>query len=303
MLIIHSCMLLLVFFARPYLDNRPNMLALAISFANVFNYCLVLTAATQIQSPSWLIYMLIVVNIVLPLLSLLFGWYLNGRHSSAREEKLRMATQRRQYIPFPQVQKKRKAVERHINEFTLRVLASWTWGVLIASVVAGELIFIGTFAEAALTPVSGHTASSEGRLSDVAECYREEHARTQEFLGFGNWSAFTQSCCCMSRSNATDPYELNAHITELWSCDNSRQAQISSIGRLQRPIVYKERQRRPLEPGTSVSPVRHFCDTVFRDQYGQPMAQEPSFDTVAGKLGIYWYSPDGSVLQFHDDFW
>ena len=39
------------------------------------------------------------------------------------------------------------------------------------------------------------------------------------------------------------------------------------------------------------------------DQNGDPIADEPSFDEVTGKLGIYWYHEDGSVLEFHDDYW
>jgi hypothetical protein len=306
MLTIHVVMFFFVFFARPYIDNKPNMLAIAISFANVFNYCVILTAAARIPSEPWMVSVLLVVNFVLPLLAILLGWYMNKRKARVMNEKLRAATHKRQYVPFPQVQKKRKTIERHMNEFTLRVLASWTWGVLIASVVAGELIFIGTFAEAALTPVSGHTAShsADGLTSaDVVDCYREEHARTEEFLGFSTWKVFTQNCCCMSRANATDVNDLDEHVTELWSCANTRNAKTSYVGRLQRPVIYKERQRRPFAPGTTVSPVRKFCDTVFRDQYGSPTAQEPVFNNVTGRLGIPWYSADGAVLQWHEDFW
>lgn len=303
MLLIHGSMLMLVFFARPYLDNKPNLFAISISFANVFNYSLVLTLAMKIPAHPGIIWGLIVVNFVLPVGAIFIGFYLNRRSQQRRDEQLRAATQKRQYLPLHEVQKKRKTIERHINEFTLRMLAQWTWGVLIASVIAGELVFIGSFAESALTPVSGHTASSNLLAKvDVVDCYREEHARQQEFLGFGNWSRFTQHCCCMSRSNATADDALEEQLTELWSCTNANTAGVQ-MERLQRPIVYKERQRRPLKPGTKVSPVRRFCETFFRDQYGMPIAQEPNFDETAGKLGIYWYKEDGSVLKFHDDYW
>mgnify|MGYP006134768741 CR=1 FL=1 len=107
----------------------------------------------------------------------------------------------------------------------------------------------------------------------------------------------------MSRANATNADDLSAHVTELWSCANTRNANTNSVGREQRPIIYKERQRRPFAPGTTVSPVRRFCDTVFRDQNGLPTAQEPTFNNATGRLGIPWYNADGSVMQWHEDFW
>jgi len=300
MLMIHTSMLLLSVFARPYYDQRPDMLSIAISLANVFNWCLLLTTAMQVPSPASTIYVLLVVNLVIPVLSLFFGWYLNVRRDRKLERALKAKTNKRSYKPADQVAKKRRIVERKINEFTLRVLSGWTWGVLITSVVAGELIFIGTFAEAALTPVSGHTASQS--LGGVVPCFREEYAVDSEYLSFGNWSEFTQNCCCLSRSNVTDTDDLDQHVTELWSCSNKHAP--THQERTNRPIIYKERQRRPMRPGTRVSPVRGFCETIFRDQHGVAVPElEPTFDEESGKLGIAWYAPNGTRIQFHDDFW
>ena len=157
MLVIHACMLALLYVSHPYLDNKHNFFALTISFAYVFIYSLVLTVALRIPAEPWMLPLLLVVNLVLPPLAILAGWYLNQRKTESMNAKLREATHTRAYLPLPQVQKKRKTIERHINEFTLRVLASWTWGVLIASVVAG-----GSSSSARLprppSPVSGHTA-------------------------------------------------------------------------------------------------------------------------------------------------
>ena len=141
----------------------------------------------------------------------------------------------------------------------------WTWFLLICAFVACEFIFIGTFAEAAITPVRGHT-SSLGARSDIVDCYQEEYARSMEFIGFGNWSEFTANCCCMSRANHTSVAELDGHVTELWACSNP-------FGLSER-VLYKERKRRPvtveeveaypyLADPTRVSPVRPFCGTRF----------------------------------------
>ena len=306
MLAIHSCMLMLGLFARPYENAIPNMLSIAISAANVFNYCLLLTTAVRVASPPSLVYGILFVNVGVPLLAIPFGWWLNVRHKRRMAAELQQSGNKRAYVATDVVQKKRRLVERQINEFTLRQIASWTWGVLIASIVAGELIFIGTFAEAALTPVSGHTATTgiSRHGVEIVDCFREEHARNQEFLGFGNWSAFTDNCCCMARANVTagyTPWALKEQVTELWTCKNT--IAMTERERRERPIIYKERQRRALEPGSRVHRVRHFCDTVFRDQYGFPIGQEPSFDDATGKLGIYWYNDDGTVLTHVDDYW
>ena len=59
-----------------------------------------------------------------------------------------------------------------------------------------------------------------------------------------------------------------------------------------------------MRPGTTVSPVRQFCDTVFRDQYGNPdPSLEPTFDEATGKLGIWWHDSNGTRTAFHDDYW
>jgi len=275
------------------------MLSMAISFANIFNYGLVLILAMRIEAPQGMIWGIVAVNIFLPILSLFVGWYLNIRRARHKEEMIKKLD--RTYKLLADVNKKRRKIERLINEFTLNLLASWTWGVLLTSIIAGELIFIGTFAEAALTPVSGHTASSSVKSSAVVDCYQEEYARAQEYIGFGNWSAFTDNCCCMSRSNVTDPGDLSGHITELWTCKNTIAA--TSLEAAKRPIVYKERQRRELIPTSTVSAVRGFCETIFRDQYGNPIVSEPVWNDDLGKLGIPWYNPDGTLLQFHDDYW
>ena len=179
MLVIHAAMFLLSLYAHPYIDKRPDMLSIAISFANVFNWCLLLTTAMRIRSPNFIIYIVLTVNIIVPILSLFLGWYLNVRRDRKLTGALNAKTNKRKYLTIQLVQKKRRMIERKINEFTLRVLASWTWMLLITTLIAGELIFIGTFAEAALTPVSGHTSSRLETRDDIVMCYREEYARNQ----------------------------------------------------------------------------------------------------------------------------
>ena len=141
-----------------------------------------------------------------------------------------------------------------------------------------------------------------GTWASYPHAYQEEFVRQQEFVGFHNWTAFTESCCCMSRSNVTDPLKLDDHITELWSCSNKAAA--SALERAERPIVYKERHRRPLTPGSKVSPVRGFCSPHFNDEDGNIVkGMEPTWDEATGRLGIFWTNPDGSVKTFFNDYW
>ena len=301
MLIIHSSMFVISMVARPYTDKRPDMLSMSISAANVFNWALLLVMALDVAAPAWMIYIIVVINLVVPICCLVGGHFLNIRKKRIFTDKLANLETTRTYLKPEEIVKGRRTVERHINEFTLRFLSHWTWAVLLCSVIGGELIFIGTFAEAALTPVTGPTAGSDAK-TNVVDCYQEEHARNQEFIGFGNWSRFTQSCCCMSRSNATGN-DFSTHVMELWTCTNDVFDDWESV---RQPIIYKERQRRPLEAESLDSglPVRGFCDTVFRDRDGNAIADmEPIWNEDVGKLGLMWKFPNGTVDRFWDDFW
>jgi len=297
MLLVHASMLMLSVFARPYTDKRPDLLSMSISFANVFNWALLLIMALRISAPSFMIWIVLAVNLLLPIVAIAAGWVLNRRKLKRLQDSLAQSANKRTYKDTKEVAKLRRGVERHINEFTLRFISRWTWAVLLCAVIGGELVFIGTFAEAALTPVTGHTAGAKGS-PNVVDCHREEYARGQEFIGFSNWSAFTENCCCMSRTNVTDysPAHLETHPIELWSCLNP--------GNADRPRVYKERQRRDLELGKIVAPVRTFCGQTFLNMDGSATpSQEPEWNDAYGKLGIWTYFANGTKDQFWDNYW
>lgn len=297
MLLIHSCMLMLSVYARPYTDKRPDLLSLSITFANVFNWAALFLFAAQITAPAWMIWMLIVVNVVFPILFMCVGYCLNVRKKKARDLELKETTLK--YKKPADVMKQRMSIERVINETTLRFISRWTWGVLICCVIGGELIFIGTFAEAALTPVTGHTSSGPPITHEI-ECYKETYARAQEFIGFNNWQNFTDNCCCMSRANVTDPSDnnvLNTHVMELWACVNDNPDV---------PVVYKERQRRDLEPGSRIAPVRQFCGRHFFADYtrhNDPRTADVEWNDDLQKLGVRIRDQTGTALEFIDDYW
>ena len=295
MLLVHASMLMLSVFARPYTDKRPDLLSMSISFANVFNWALLLIMAMRVAAPAFMIYVILAVNLLLPIVAITGGWALNHRKLKHLQLSLAMSPNRRTYKDMREVAQKRRGVERHINDFTLRFISKWTWGVLLCAVIGGELIFIGTFAEAALSPVTGHTAGST-TSPNVVDCYREEYARSQELIGFDTWAAFTDNCCCMSRSNVSSLAHLETHPIELWSCFNR--------DNVDRPRVYKERQRRDLTFGETVAPVRRFCGQQFLNSDGTPaQLQEPVWNEAIGKLGVWTYFANGTRERFWDDYW
>jgi len=302
MLIIHCAMLLLSVYATPYTDKRPDLFSLSITFANVFNWTVLLIFAAQIRAPSWVIWLLLGVNLLLPLLSFVVGAMLNRRKRRRNEALHKVNSVKHRYRSQKAVDEDRRRVERYINEYTLRFISHWTRAVIIACLVGGELIFIGTFAEGALSPVTPHTASS-GPITGVVDCYKEEYARAQEFIGFGDWRNFTASCCCMSRANATDlsPETLDTHVVELWACHKPD-------GGASTPVVYKERQRRDLDPGDTISPVRGFCETHFRNPNSatDPLGDSgavPVWNPELERLGVWTFLDDGSRDAFYGDFW
>jgi len=309
MIMIHSCMMLLSVFARPYTDKRPDLFSMSITLANIINWSCLFIFAAKIAAPSWVLWLLLGANFAMPLLSLLVGHCYNKRVAyfkrKEHERQLEDNSKRMTYVKDEVVAAKRRGVERECNNYTLRFISKWTWLVLVTCVIGGELIFIGTFAEAALSPVTGHT-SSRGPVEDVVDCHREEYARSQEFIGYGNWQNFTDHCCCMSRANVTDrsPATLNTHVVELWACVKDD---------TETPVVYKERQRRDLEPGALVAPVRGFCETHFRNPNDAwyPTAdsgEQPVWDESRRKLGVWTYKRNGTSTalvrdMFYDDYW
>lgn len=105
-------------------------------------------------------------------------------------------------VDTPRMAKQRLLIERNINEYTLRLLVSYTSVVVFCSCLAGELLFLGQFQEIVLSPVWVHASPSLVPASTAA-CAVEERMRKLEFVGFSNWSYFSSSCCCMARTGIT----------------------------------------------------------------------------------------------------
>ena len=99
-----------------------------------------------------------------------------------------------------------------------------------------------------------------------------------------------------SRSNSSsleDP-DFETHAVELWACTRpSRSTGKSSV-------VYKERHRRSLRPGSTIAPVRKFCSPHFRNpRSADPDADsgvEPEWDDALEKLGVWTYFSNGSPV-------
>ena len=62
MLCAHACLLLLLLFAHPYTDRRPDSFSISIAVANVFNYCVLLMMGMRVTAPSYMLTFLLLVN-------------------------------------------------------------------------------------------------------------------------------------------------------------------------------------------------------------------------------------------------
>mmetsp|Transcript_84892 Transcript_84892/g.169618 ORF Transcript_84892/g.169618 Transcript_84892/m.169618 type:complete len:87 (-) Transcript_84892:541-801(-) len=71
------------------------------------------------------------------------------------------------------------------------------------------------------------------------------------------------------------------------------------------PIIYKERQRRPIDAGSTVSglPYRDFCGTVFKDTAGNPVDDEPVWNDDLGMIGFYQPDMSTGTSEFISNYW
>ena len=288
----HALMCLFTLYAMPYMDKRPDLLAISISFANFFNTLLAAMAFAQIVVPEGIWWGVMFVNLPLPILMFLTGWWLNVRQRRRKKKadaekyasvgggaysyampgsKLPKEAGGGRAVEPEAVAAARRRVERSINEYTLRFLVSWTAVVVVCSCLAGGVISIGSFAKQVTTPVRPHFTVAD-IPSTVVDCAKEEFATEAEFIGFNTWDNFTDHCCCMARPNpnASDANASDADLeglVELWACaiDEPDPSLVNDPtpmeNRNRTKITYKERVRRnATHDGTFVRP---FCASEF----------------------------------------
>ena len=175
------------------------------------------------------------VNLTLPILMFLTGWWLNVRSAAARKadaekyasvgggdsyampgSNCRRAGGGRAVEPEA-VAAARRRVERSINEYTLRFLVSWTAVVVL---VPAERHLDRLVREAGDDAGAPHfTVAASRRPWSTA---RRGVRHRGQFIGFATWDNFTDHCCCMggqpnaSNANASDA-DLEG-LVELWAC-------------------------------------------------------------------------------------
>jgi len=294
---IHCVMFVVNMFAHPYLDVRADFLSISISLSNVFNSIVAALALNGLEMQHSWINIIYAINFAVPPAAVCVGWLVKQRQARARA-----ALGKRVGEPedTPTMAKQRLLIERNINEYTLRLLVSWTSAIVFCSCFAAELIFIGQFEGLILSPVWTH-ASPDLVPSTTATCAVESRMRTLEFAGYNNWSQFVSSCCCMARTaEAQAPWSLtngsmvlnstlasSDPLVELWMCQNSSST------------VYKERQRH-----INYISHREFCGTFFVDTSGSPIAEyEPYWDSVESRFVVDFYYPNGSLSETILDYW
>jgi len=296
---VHLAMFVLNMYARPYMNYCPDLLSITIAAANVFNCSIsaLLFTKTDLKedegtymSYEW-IYAIYAINFGAPLLAITFGWYFNRQR---KQRRLAEGKRVGKPVDSEKMAKQRRLIERNINEYTLRFLVSWTSIILLSSCLAAELIFIGQFEKMALTPVWAHATPTMVPPS-TEPCAVESQMRKLEFIGYDSWGAFTDNCCCMSRTSTNLTAASPEPSVELWMCRNASVA--SGV------VSYKERQRRP-HRAAAIPAVRPFCGTTFRDTMGNPLVgYEPYWDSLLERFVVDLPRSDGSISEIVIEYW
>ena len=133
--------------------------------------------------------------------------------------------------------------------------------------------------------------------------------RTLEFIHYDSWATFTDNCCCMSRSSATQ---------SAWATDENGRAFLNATSAAEEPFVelwmcrnasvhsgvsYKERQRRAYG-ADSIALVRPFCGTTFVDTAGFPIAgYEPYWDAAFERFVVDLRHPNCTVAETVVEYW
>ena len=102
-------MFILSVYARPYIDKRPDLFAISLSMANMFNFVLLVVFAMRIPVPDWMGWILLVVNVVFPILSLFIGYCLNERKARNLQSHLQEVPGRKEYLGEDKVRLPRTA--------------------------------------------------------------------------------------------------------------------------------------------------------------------------------------------------
>jgi len=291
MCVVHGFMLGLTMFAAPYMDHRPDYLAVSISFANLFNMILAALAFSGFAMPEEMVYALLVVNLFFPIAALIAGWIRHKHDKKVAREKNRIYFGELWTTKEPpELVKQRRLIERDINENTLRLLVTWTSFVLICSCLAGGLVLMGSFSKQVTTPVRGH-ATNNMIPPNMKDCAKEDYMKTLEYIGYDSWETFTQSCCCMNR---TTTFAGSLVPTELWVCDGASRNSSTTL--------YKERPRG--NSSGTLHHVRPFCEAEFVDGTGEPLEhQEPEWNEEEQRFGVFWKRSANESEVFVSEFW
>mmetsp|Transcript_42041 Transcript_42041/g.104189 ORF Transcript_42041/g.104189 Transcript_42041/m.104189 type:complete len:577 (+) Transcript_42041:826-2556(+) len=278
--LIHGTFLVINSYSRPYLDPRPDWLAIAVSVVSTFNPAMILVSFLGVYVPPWFGLVMLAVNVMIPILFLLIGFGCSRRE---RKRKVKRAKKRARMtleegsevdsVPWdPDAEYLRLArtrVDRGINEYTMKFLVNFFAAVVVFCFVCAAFILLGWFHESVTAPVTPSTSNATIPLN-LEPCVLEEALAKLEFLEYGSWGAFVAHCCCMPRKFIGD-----RPLTELWACDNGG---------------FKERVRRETASDL-LSPVRNFCATEFLMQQANgnvvsAPSLTPKWNVTARRIGV-----------------
>lgn len=273
--LIHFAMAVMNAVARPYLDPRPDMVAVAIALVSAANPAAALAVLAGGQLPPWSLVLLIAGNVCLPALALAVGSLLvrGERHRTRGGMAAESAAPGSQAgratldVDGKAAKLQRQHIDRGINDYTLGLLVMGAVVVLTACVLAAAVVALGAVDRAVTVPVVP-TTTSDLIARDTPACAAEDAVRSLELLEYGTWAAFVAHCCCMAR-----PAPGDVPLVELWACDNG---------------LFKERQRRAADDA-HIHGVRPFCGTAMPEPVWLPGLRRLAVAEPDGELVVdYW---------------
>ena len=276
----HALMCLFTLYAMPYMDKRPDLLAISISFANFFNTLLAAMAFAQIVVPEGIWWGVMFVNLPLPILMFLTGWCPTSasacrRPTPSTPPSAAARTGTRCRIKLPKEAGSR-AIERRLAAARRRVeLDQRVHAALPRLVDGGRRRVLVPRRRRDLDRIVCREGDDAGapalhrrrHPSTVVDC-EEEFATEAEFIGFNTWDNRTTTAAACGQPERVERERVgHADLkgSSSWRVDRRARPlprqRPDADGEPQPPkITYKERVRRNTHDGTFVRP---FCASEF----------------------------------------
>nr|KAJ3418988.1 hypothetical protein HK105_007555 [Polyrhizophydium stewartii] len=188
-------------FAALYPRYLTNLLNACCLFLNAVNSTVSLVIYMELYSfPSWLLYILMVLNCALPIGLTLYLILIDSRRAKKLAKKLNQHKKRDSVLGELISQ-----IDEQMNAYTVKQLVRFFMAVGFAAFLSLSVTVVGFVRSLTSSNVFSSTVPSPAGSAADAALY--------EFAGYSSWSEFTQNCCCEIKT--TSPAS-QAALNEVW---------------------------------------------------------------------------------------